>query len=128
MDLGTFIDKVIEHGIVAAKADYTRPDEKRSLEGAIRGFEDCRGKSPAELRELLQEANQAASKRMFAEDVTDYWYYRCRALEVEWVCNCVSAILINESQTPLTGFLPTCRGVMKAAEILNLGSRNVRPK
>lgn len=118
MDLVTFINKVIDQGIVAAKADYTRPDEKRSLEGAIQGFEDCRGKSPAELRELLREANRAANERMFTEDVTDYWYYRCRALEVEWVCNCVSAILINEGQDPLTGFLPTCRGVMKAVEIL----------
>lgn len=118
MDLITFINKVIDQGIEAAKADYVKPDQKKNLEGSIKGFEDCRGKSPTELKELLHVASKTANDIIFTDDVTEYWYYRCRALEIEWVCNCVSAILVNEGQAPLSSFLPTSRGVMKANEIL----------
>jgi hypothetical protein len=34
------------------------------------------------------------------------------ALEIEWVC------LVNEGLPSLAGMMPTCRGVMKANEIL----------
>lgn len=118
MNMFQFIEEAIKDGIGAAKADYVRPEEKRHLEGSLQGFEDCKGKTPTELSRLLFEAEKKASEVMFSKDPSDYWYYRCRALEIEWVCNCVSAVLANEGKAALTGYLPTCRGVMKAAEIL----------
>ena len=37
-----------------------------------------------------------------------YWYARCFALEVEWVCNVVSAMLMNEGRPTIV--TPTARG------------------
>ena len=48
----------------------------------------------------------------------DFWYYRCYQAEVEWVCNVVSAVLVNEGGKSLFAHLPTARGWIKANEIL----------
>jgi hypothetical protein len=116
MDLSTFISKVVDQGIEAAQADYTKPEQAQELKGSLDGFEQCRGKNPNQLRDLLLEANTRANDAFREEK--DYWFFRCRALEIEWVCNCVSAVLVNEGMPPLAGMLPTCRGVMKVHEIL----------
>ncbi len=115
MEYGAFLARIINDGIAAASEDYKDDEEKR--EGAVGGFLACRGLQPGELAELLREANQAASTAMM-EDSPRYWRLRCYALEVEWVCNCVSAVLMNEKQPVIVQ--PTCRGVMKAAEILGV--------
>jgi hypothetical protein len=119
MNLSNFLEKIIEDGIEAARADYIRPDQENLLKGSIQGFEGCRGKTPQELRDLYGEA-MATSSRKSLEQADDYWYYQGRALEIEWVCNCISAVLVNEGQDPLLGHLPTCRGVFKAAEVIGM--------
>ena len=51
----------------------------------------------------------------------NYWWFRCFQLEVEWVCNVVSAMLMNEGHhTPLLSWLPTANGAMKAASIVGI--------
>ena len=46
----------------------------------------------------------------------DYWRVRCREAEIEWVCNVVSAMLVNEKKSPIIP--PTARGTITAGKIL----------
>lgn len=117
MDFDAFLTRVIDDGIAAALKDYAGDADKRN--GAVAGFETCRGLDAEGLRTLLEraESTQAAAQRI---QHPRYWLFRCFAAEVEWVCNVVSAALVNEGQSPLTSLLPTARGVRKAAEILGV--------
>jgi hypothetical protein len=122
MEFRAFLDRVIDDGIAAARADYR---EGPKLEGSVEGFEDCRGKGPTELRDLLAEARQETVKaRRAIGDESDqalvdaYWRIRCRELEIEWVCNVASAALMNQGLRVIVP--PTARGVMKAAEIVGV--------
>lgn len=113
MDYGYFLERVINEGIEAVKSDYAKPEDKLKLDGSIKGFEECRGKSPEELAQLAYEARTKVAKA-FTDDAKDYWYWRCREAEIEWVCNVMSAGI----QTTIGGMNPTARGVMKAHEII----------
>lgn len=115
MQLFDFLTRVIDDGIAAAKADYNTPEQAHKLEGAIAGFEACRGLLPHQLGELLIESrrNQMAA---YDGEIKAYWRLTCFAAEVEWVCNCVSAILENEGEEPIIPV--TARGMMKANEVL----------
>lgn len=116
--------RVIDDGVAAAIRDYATPEQAAKLEGSLAGFEECRNLSTTELKELLQEADQdyEAAYRMYGhnsaaqEDIDAYWRLRCRALEIYWVCNVLSAALYY-SGLPLI-VPPTVRGATKAAEIL----------
>lgn len=110
-----YLTQIIDSGIKAAKTDYTDPKDNLKLSGSIEGFEICRDKLPAQLLKLLNEA-QIKSWDAITKDADDYWFWRCRELEIEWVCNCVSAMLINQGIEPI--ITPTARGVMRAAEII----------
>ncbi len=103
--------RVIGDGIEAARVDY-RPGPE--LDGSVAGFEACRGRTPEQLAALLQEARLEARRGQAG----DYWFWRCRELEVEWVCNVVSAALLNQGLPVIV--TPTARGVFKAAEILGV--------
>lgn len=122
MSFDEFLSRVIDDGIAAAKADYVKPEQKHKLEGSIEGFEACRDKSSVQLALLLADARQAAQRAYQesagSDEVEDYWRVRCYEAEVEWVCNCVSAVLMNESRECIVP--PTARGVMKAAEIVGV--------
>jgi hypothetical protein len=118
MNYNEFLSRIIDEGIDAAKSDYTDPKDKLRLDGSIAGFEACRGKQPNELVEVWQKANDNMNNA-FHEEKNDYWWYRCFQLEVEWVCNVVTAMLMNEGfNEPLLSWLPTTNGVIKAATIL----------
>lgn len=118
MEYNYFLKRAINEGIGAAKADYPWKKNKDKREGSIAGFEACRDKQPLELLELYKEACEYAN-RAFVEQAEDYWWFRCYQLEVEWICNVVSAVMVNEGKPPILSHLPTCRGVMQAASILN---------
>ena len=115
MDYKTFLKRVIDEGIEAAKEDYKDDPQKR--DGSVEGFEACRGLKPHELYLLLQDSRNATQKA-FREQAKDYWRIRCREAEIEWVCNVVSAMLSNQGLTPL--ITPTARGVQKAASIVGV--------
>jgi hypothetical protein len=114
-----FLKRVIHDGIAAAERDYPRKCQASKLHGSIAGFEVCRGASPKELRRLLAEANESADPPIASQDDVDtYWFRRCYLLEINWVCNVVSALLISEGHAAIVIVEPTARGVLKAAEIL----------
>ena len=120
MNYESFLTQIVDRGIAAATADYG-DEAPNKLKGSIDGFDACRGLSPQQLIELLQKARNRANLSMQLDEPIDlYWELRCYEMEVEWVCNVVSAALANEGQPPLLGYLPTARGMMTAAEILGV--------
>lgn len=110
-----FLDRIIDDGIKACRESYKDDTQKR--DGAVAGFNACRGRSVFELRQQLDIARKAANAA-FAVDKSNYWYLRCFEAEVEWVCNVVSSALQNQGEDPIV--IPTARGYMKAAEILGV--------
>ncbi len=117
MSTGDFLTRVIDDGIAAAKADYSEPRQAHKRDGAVAGFEACRDKSPAELGELLTRARRD-QMAAFDGPIETYWNRTCFMHEVEWVCNCVSAVLQNEGLPVI--ITPTARGYMKAASIIGV--------
>lgn len=125
MTYGDFLERIIDDGIEAVKEDYGPDDNRR--EGSIQGFEDCRGKTPSELLELLRVARERADRKFIETQEDDkagvdaYWFVQSRALEIQWVCNCVGAMLVQQG----VGFddmsLVTCRGMLKALDVLGEG-------
>jgi hypothetical protein len=113
MNYQEFLNRVIDEGIEAAKRDYARDDQK--LKGSIAGFEACRNKIPDELGKILLAAREN-SDRARRLKFDGYWNIRCFELEVEWVCNVVSVMLMSQGQ--LSIITPSRRGLMKASEIL----------
>lgn len=116
MNYGEFLSIVIEDGLMAAKDDYSEPKDKMRLDGAVVGFEACRGKSPDELEKVLSDARTEVANA-FTEDSPAYWFWRSKEGEIEWVCNVVGAAL----RMQIGGAFVTSRGVMKAAEVLAKG-------
>jgi hypothetical protein len=115
MILLDLLTKTIDIGIEAAKRDYAGAQNSDKLHGSISGFNACQGKAPAEIAALLGEANRTTIEK-HREQALDYWYWRCRAAEIEWVANVISAVLVNQGQTPIVP--PTARGVMFAAKVM----------
>ncbi len=115
------LEKIIDKGIDAVKRDYKEETDKYN--GSIAGFEACRNKTPQELITLLIKSREDTQKAFLraSNDITEgYWFVRCFELEVEWVCNVISAVLENEG---LMGIItPTCRGVLTAADIIGVSS------
>ena len=111
-----FLEEVIHDGMIAARSDYD-PDKKASeLEGSLQGFEACKGKTPEEIYELYLGANKQ-SLNAYREEIErgEYWRIRCRALEIEWVLNVVSALRHLFLEPPLIPV--TARGMVKAIEV-----------
>jgi hypothetical protein len=120
MDYWEFLERVINEGIEAATADYTKPTDKSRLTGSIEGFEMCRGKTPPELRDLhgqgLKNTGEAYWKHQ--DNIEEYRRINSQGAEIEWTCNVVSAALMNQGLPVIVP--PTARGVMKAAAILGV--------
>lgn len=114
-----FLTRVIDDGQEEARTAYAGPKKAHKLEGALAGFEACRGASPRRLHDLLVEAERERGRRQEG-DLTAFWWQVAYFRQVEWVCNCVSAALEN-SRLP-TIVPPTAFAVRKAAEILGVGS------
>lgn len=126
MEYLEFIEKVIERGIAGAIRDYTKPEQKDQLEGSIAGFNACRGKQPGELQEVYNEAAEYSSPLNFIkEDANTLKWFQCYRMEVEWVLNCVSAVMANQGLPPLLSWLPTARAVMNVAEIVGVSDNFV---
>lgn len=110
-----FLRRVVDEGERAAAESYKDDPPKRR--GAVAGFRACEGKSPAQLAKLLEEAGMARASA-YHGPIDDYWEARCYEAEVEWVCKCVSAALLNMG---LPAIVPvTARAVIKAASILGV--------
>ena len=103
--------RIIDDGIAEVREVYADPEEHHKRDGAIEGFEACRGKAPSELLELWRAVEDQAHQAR--GDAKDYWRQRYKALQVEFVINVISAGLGR----PLLAHLPTARGVLKYAAI-----------
>lgn len=110
-----FLNRIIEKGIAAAERDYVRDPKKR--DGAVAGFRACQGKTPTELKTLL-EACAVSREDARKNNRENYWWYRCYEAEVSWVCNVVSAALMSQGLPVI--IQPTARGVLAAGEILGV--------
>lgn len=108
-----FVEKVVDRGMEAAKKSYAHPDQKQKLEGSLAGLQACYSKDVPYLTELLE---QAGRRRLHEHGKEDYWYYACFHSEIEWVCNCVSAVLHNQGLPVIIP--PTARAVLLAATIM----------
>lgn len=126
MDYQKFLSEVIKGGIKGAKRDYRRVGQKVILKGSIAGFEACRNKNPIELAKLLEESgkkSQGLFRTKFnptTKELNKYWEARGFTLEVEWVCNVVSAMLMNEKKPTIIP--PTARGMIRASEIVGVAN------
>jgi hypothetical protein len=126
------IDRIIAEGLDEVRDTYADPKEHHKRDGAIEGFEACRGQSPQRLVELWREAEQAAHDLMVAHhndssvdaDAKAYWKTRYKAGQIEWVCNVVSVGLQQNGQPALLAHLPTARGAMKYAMIVGVTDRS----
>lgn len=124
MNFTSFLNRLVDDGIEAARESYSRPDQKQKLDGSVAGFEACRSCRETHIHQDLSElldAARTATQAAHRDEEDGYWWYRCYELEVEWVCNCVSAILHNEGMPTI--ITPTARGVLKASEIVGLRAR-----
>jgi len=113
MDYNEFLNKVIDEGIAAVREDYANDPMK--LEGATNGFEACRDKEPQQLIELLAQA-RVDRRRAIMDDADDYWRVRCREAEIEWVCNCVSVVLMSAGDPVIVQ--PTANAAMRVIRIV----------
>jgi len=116
MNHDEFVTRLVDDGIASASRDPRLVAKPRRLAGAVAGFEACRGKSPEDLLVLLGDARRDADAHRGAKDSESYWAARYYEVQVEWVCNCVSAVLLNQGLPPIVP--PTARGLMRAAEVL----------
>lgn len=120
MDYQEFLTRIVDDAARGAREDYAKSPHK--LEGSVAGLEACRGRTPAELREILDVARGATRASLRAGDPPQtYWRVRCYEAEVEWVCNCVSALLVNAGRAPIVP--PTARAVFKAASLAGVADR-----
>lgn len=78
----------------------------------------------------MKEAREK-SQRLFRtkfnpakKELDEYWEARGFALEVEWVCNVVSAILMNEGKPTIIP--PTARGTIRASEIVGIAPKSLK--
>lgn len=122
MEYRDFLTKIVDDGIEAARRDYA--DKPDKLRGSLAGFEACRGKDPVELAKLLTEARGQTREAMLRK-TENYWEVRCFELEVEWTCNCVSAMMVNSGMQPIVP--PTARGTIKAAEVAGVAPVGGQP-
>lgn len=117
-----FLTRIVDDGLVAARADYgNSPSQSQELTGSLAGFEQCRDLMPNDLTLLLVEAREE-TRTAFLAQADNYRYLRCREIEIEWVCNCVSAMLVNQGQPPICDV--TVSGLLKAASVVGLRSRS----
>jgi hypothetical protein len=117
------LDRIISDGIAEVREAYADPKDHHKRDGAIEGFEACRGKTPIEIAALWVETErQSHTYLREASDTEGYWRQRYKALQLEWACNVISVGLVQQGSGPLLGWLPTARGALKFAEIVGVRS------
>jgi hypothetical protein len=112
------VDRIIADGIAEVREAYADPEDHHKRDGAIEGFEACRGKAPSEIVELWRAAEDQAHQIMRSDprDTKDYWRQRYKVLQLEWVLNVISVGLGRS----LLSHLPTARGALKYATIVGV--------
>lgn len=114
------LNGIIDDGIMEIRYAYTRPDQRMRMEGAIDGFESCRGKEPGDIRDLLSEA---AIARVAARDsgAEDYWWHRMREAQIEFTASVLSVALMHLGLPTIATV--TLRAQLRYAEIVGIETR-----
>ena len=126
MTYDELLNRVITDGIAEIREVYAAPQDHHKRDGALEGFEACRGKSPVDLVMLWSDAEKRAKQSMPDHrgtsdgDAKDYWRQRYKALQIEWVCNVISVGLVNGGHPPLLTHQPTARAAFKYAMIVGV--------
>ena len=108
------LDRIIDDAAGELRRHMSSPEQASRLDGALEGLEACRGLIPSDLKELMQASEQAMLTAR-QQDPEHYWWYRWYALQVEWVCNCMSAWLMQHDLPVIVQ--PTIRGALNVARI-----------
>ena len=117
MDRNEFLNAIIDDGIEEVRQRFTKVSQALRRDGAMSGFEACRGQNDQALLDLLEKAEtETTSARSIQSH--NYWYYREREAQIEWTLNVLSASMQEHGQAPL--ITPTVRGLCKAADILGV--------
>jgi hypothetical protein len=115
MKLNQLINRLADDGIKSVVEAYPNREDKRL--GSIDGFNACRGKTIEELRDLLAEAKKKSKQH---RSLAEYWRHRYFEIQVEFVCNCVSVVLLHEGKQNQIIVEPTLRGTVRIREILGI--------
>ncbi len=134
MTYDELLTRVIDDGIAEVKMAYADPGQAHKRDGAIAGFEACRGKIPVELAALYVAA-EAECRAFYRVNGTDnsertsesYWRARYYALQVEFVCNVISVGLAQAGFDPILSWLPTVRGAYKYHAVVGNESEEAVP-
>lgn len=115
MNHNDFLNAIIDDGLEEVRQTYLRVDQHTKRDGAVAGFESCRGLSDEALLQLRERARGEAETARKSK-VHSYWFFRMKELQIEWVLNVLSAALYSQGEPVLIP--PTGRGLRKAADIL----------
>jgi hypothetical protein len=122
MDYDGLKNAICDDGETEVREAYVEPKDAVKLNGSLAGFAEARQTiSPDDLSALLATAARDCVDAHLRDD-KNYWFWRYRHLQVEWVANVVSAALYNEKKPTI--IIPTVRGLMKAADILGVRKAN----
>lgn len=122
-DYFKLLERVIDDGIAEARVAYRDPNKR---DGAVAGFERCRGKTPEEILAIYRDAAKSCDLARRApvkddEGIRAYWELRHTELHIEWVLNVLSfALMQNGMTSPLLPHQPTARAAFKYAEIVGV--------
>lgn len=109
-----FLDKVIADCETSANTHYSSSPSE--LESALNALKTCKAKTPGELKDIYESAVSASREARF-EKSSKYTEIRCHEIEVEFICDAVSAILVNSGEEPILG-KPTKKGFAKAHSVV----------
>jgi 3-methyladenine DNA glycosylase Tag len=115
----TFLARVIADGLASIEKDARITRHPERLQGARDGFNACTGLDAEALGKLLATAQRAVHEsRTAREPIETYWRKNYYAIEIEWVCNTLSAALHNQGLPTIVP--PTVRGFINATRILGI--------
>jgi hypothetical protein len=121
MSHNDLLNAIIDDGLEDVRQTYTNPVYRQRLkqQGAIEGFESCRGKTEEELLQLLQRVKQDTIQAV-QPTAPDYWRVRYIELQVEWVLKVLSAARYGQGLSPIPSIPVMGRALRKAADILGV--------
>ena len=123
---GEFLERLCRRSLEAAQESYKNDPPK--LAGARNAYAAMRGKSAEELAGMLAAAkSRTYSERLKAQGV--YWslpegpstcrFWIARETEIEWICNCLGAVLAGQNVPSPFAYLVTARGYINASKIVD---------
>jgi hypothetical protein len=111
-----FLNAIIDDGENEVRERFAaKPHQYLRKDGALEGFRICRGKAPEELAAALDEA-RARRETAQRTRAPDYWFWRERENQIEWVMGVMSAAFYSNGHPAFTDIYAS--HVRKAAMIL----------